>query len=342
MSIKSRKSDHILISLKKNVVSGVDSGFAKYRFLHQALPEISLDKVNTQLILWGKRLSIPLMISSMTGGTLQAEKINHHLAIAAQETGIGLALGSMRIALEIPDLAKTFKVRSVAPHILLFANLGAVQLNRTYNVEHCKRLVDMVAADGLILHLNPLHEALQPGGDTNFSDILKKIELICKQLNVPVIAKEVGWGISTKVAKQLASAGVSAIDIAGAGGTSWSKVEMFRLKNENERRVATAFDDWGIPTTQSLLMVKKAAPRTVIIASGGLMNGIDLAKCIAMGAKIGGMARAFLKPATISAQKVIDEIRIIEKQLRVAMFAAGIKGLEQLSTTELIEENGTK
>ncbi len=339
MSIKTRKTDHIKISLRKDVSSKIQSGFERIRFLHQALPEISLNEVDTHVELWGKRLAIPLLISSMTGGTSQAEKINKNLAISAQETGIGFALGSMRIALERPDLARTFKVRMVAPNILLFANLGAVQLNKGYTVEHCKRLVDLVEADGLILHLNPLHEALQPEGDTDFHGLLKKIEHICKNLDTPVIIKEVGWGISEKAARLLISAGVRAIDVGGAGGTSWSQVEMFRQRIDRERRVTSAFNTWGIPTIDSLRMVKRAAPQVVLIASGGLKNGIDLAKSIAMGATIGGMAIKFLKPASRSTKDVVEEIRVIEKQLRITMFASGVKDLKQLSGLDLIHEN---
>jgi isopentenyl-diphosphate delta-isomerase len=340
MSIRSRKTDHIFISLRRNVTSQVKTGFADVRFLHRGLPEISLADVDTRCQIWGKTLSLPLLISSMTGGTHRAGKINKRLAIAAQKTGVGLALGSMRIALEIPELAKTFDIRSVAPDILLLANIGAVQLNKGYSLEHCRRLVDMVAADGLILHLNPLHEALQLDGDTDFHLLLRKIELICRGLDVPVIAKEVGWGISAEVARKLVNAGVQAIDVAGAGGTSWSQVEMHRLKRKSDRRVAAAFNDWGIPTVESLRMVKNSLPNTVIIASGGLATGIDIAKSIAMGASMGAMARPFLRPATKSTERISDEIRIIEKQLRIAMFAAGIGNIKQLSKAPLFDKNG--
>jgi isopentenyl-diphosphate delta-isomerase len=319
MSIRSRKADHIFISLRKEVISRVKTGFDDIHFLHRGLPEISLAEVDTHCEMWGKTLSLPLLISSMTGGTTQ---------------------GSMRIALEIPELAKTFDIRSVAPDILLLANIGAAQLNKGYSLEHCRRLVDMVAADGLILHLNPLHEALQPDGDTDFRLLLRKIELICRGLKVPVIAKEVGWGISADVARKLVNAGIQAIDVAGAGGTSWSKVEMYRLKRESDRRVAAAFDDWGIPTVESIRMVKNALPNTVIIASGGIVTGIDIAKSIAMGARMAAMARPFLKPATKSTEKIFNEIRIIEKQLRIAMFAAGIKNVKQLSKATLLDKNG--
>jgi isopentenyl-diphosphate delta-isomerase len=342
MSIKTRKTDHIKISLRRDVSSKIQSGFERMRFLHQALPEISLADVDTHAELWGKRLTIPLLISSMTGGTNQAERINKNLAIAAQETGIGLALGSMRIALERPELARTFKVRMVAPDILLFANLGAVQLNKGYTVEHCKRLVGLVEADGLILHLNPLHEALQPDGDTDFRGLLKKIEHICKGLDTPVIVKEVGWGISEKAARLLISAGVKAIDVGGAGGTSWSQVEMFRQRNDSGRRVASAFGNWGIPTVDSLRMAKRAASKIILIASGGLANGIDLAKSIAVGATMGGMAIKFLKPASKSSQDVVEEIKVIEQQLRITMFASGVKDLKQLSGIELIYANDEK
>ncbi|MFN3929561.1 MAG: type 2 isopentenyl-diphosphate Delta-isomerase, partial [Thermoflexus sp.] len=225
--ISQRKADHIRINLEEDVSFGqLTTGFERLRFVHRALPELDLQEVDLSTTFFGKTLKAPLLISSMTGGTEEAGRINRNLAEAAQARGIAMGLGSMRAALERPELLPTFQVRRYAPDILLFANLGAVQLNYGYTVDHCRRAVELVKADALILHLNPLQEALQPEGDTNFAGLLRKIEAVCKALPVPVVVKEVGWGISEEVARLLADAGVAAIDVAGAGGTSWSQVEM--------------------------------------------------------------------------------------------------------------------
>ena len=331
----SRKADHIRINLEEEVRSGLTTGLQRYHFVHQALPELDLADVDLSLTVFEKMLRAPLLISSMTGGTGQARQINQALATAAQETGIAMGLGSQRAAIEQPDLAATFRVRQVAPDILLFANLGAVQLNYGYGVEQCQMAVDMIEADALILHLNALQEAVQPEGDTDFSGLLQKIETVCRSLSVPVIAKEVGWGISKRAARQLAEAGVAAIDVAGAGGTSWTQVEMHRAKNESEARLAAAFIDWGIPTTQSILNVKESAPDVAIFASGGLRDGLDIAKCIALGATLGGMASPFLKAAVRSIEDTIQAINEIRRQMQVCMFATGAGDLENLRKAEL-------
>ena len=335
--IGSRKSDHIRINLEEDVRSGLTTGLERYRFVHQALPEIDLNDVDLQLTVFGKRLNSPLLISSMTGGTSEAGHINRTLAAAAQATGIAMGLGSQRAAIEHPEVAATFQVRQVAPDILLFANLGAVQLNYGYGVEQGQKAVDMIEADALVLHFNALQEAVQPEGDTNFAGLLSKIEALCRRLPVPVIAKEVGWGFSRTAARQLADAGVSAIDVAGSGGTSWTQVEMHRAQTESRARLAAAFIDWGIPTAESILQVKATAPELTVFASGGLRNGIDIAKCIALGATLGGMASPFLKAAVRSLEDTIQAIEEIRRQIQVCMFAAGAGDLDQLRGVELIE-----
>jgi isopentenyl-diphosphate delta-isomerase len=273
----------------------------------------------------------------MTGGTSEAAAINRTLAMAAQETGIAMGLGSQRAAIEHPELVETFQVRDVAPDVLLFANLGAVQLNYGYGIEQCQRAVEMIQADALVLHLNALQEAVQPEGDTRFSGLLRKIEAVARALPVPVIAKEVGWGFSEQAARQLAAAGVTAIDVAGAGGTSWSQVEMHRAKTETHAPLAAAFLDWGIPTAESLQQVRRGAPDMIIFASGGLRGGIDIAKCIALGATLGGMAGPFLKAAAISLESLIQTIHEIEREMQVCMFASGVENLKALRRTKLIE-----
>ena len=334
-----RKSDHIRINLEERVSSSLTTGLENFHFIHQAVPEIDLEKIDLNTKIFQRHLDAPLLISSMTGGVEEARLINQNLAKAAQQTNIAIGVGSQRAAIEDPTLAASFKVRQFAPDILLFANLGAVQLNYGYSVDHCHRAIDMIEADGLILHLNPLQEAVQKEGDTNFTGLLKKIEAVCATLPVPVIAKEVGWGISAKAARQLADAGVQAIDVAGAGGTSWSQVEKHRAADEKQARLAAAFDAWGIPTAESIQQIKLIVPEMLVFASGGLRCGIDIAKCIALGASLGGMAAPFLKAAVKSTDLVVQTILEIKRELQVCMFAAGAADLDQLKNTPLINNN---
>ena len=334
--IEQRKADHIKINLEQDVRSSLTTGLEKYHFVHEDLPELNLDDVDTNLTIFKKRLKAPILISSMTGGTEQAGTINRRLAEAAQASGIAMGVGSQRAALEDSSQVGTFQVRKYAPDILLFANLGAVQLNYGYGLDECRRAVDMIAADALCLHLNPLQEAVQPGGDIDFKGLARKIEEVCGKLEVPVIAKEVGWGISERTAKLLANCGVSAIDVAGAGGTSWSQVEMHRAADEFTRELAGTFVGWGIPTADSILNVKKAAPKMAIFASGGVKDGLDIAKCVALGAKLGGMAGIFLKAAVISTENAMEMMELTSKQLKVTMFAVGVDRLEALTSQNLV------
>jgi isopentenyl-diphosphate Delta-isomerase len=334
--IKDRKLDHIKINLEKDVRSALTSGLEHYHFVHEALPELDLERVDTSLRLLGKTLAAPILISSMTGGTDEAETINMRLAEAAQTVAVAMGVGSQRAALEHAEQAATFQVRRVAPDILLFANLGAVQLNHGYGIDQCRKAVDMIGADALILHLNPLQEAVQKGGDTNFAGLAKKIESVCKKIEVPVIAKEVGWGISQRTAKLLADCGVSVIDVAGAGGTSWSQVEMHRAPDEFTRELAATFVGWGISTAESILNVKKAVPDMTIFASGGIKDGLDIAKCIALGATLGGMAGQFLKASAVSTEKAVEMMKLTKKQIEVTMFAAGVGTLHELKAKNLL------
>jgi isopentenyl-diphosphate delta-isomerase len=321
---RQRKLDHIRINLQNDVGSrNITSGFECYRFTHCALPEFDLEAVDTSVVLFGKHLTAPFFVSSMTGGTPEASEINRRLAEAAQAAGVGMGVGSQRAAIEDPTLVGTYRVRRLAPHILLMANLGAIQLNYGYGLDECRRAVEMIEADALILHLNSVQEALQPEGETRFGGLLSKIEALCRALEVPVVVKEVGWGISEQVARQLANAGVAAIDIAGAGGSSWSQVEMYRAVTDCQRQVAAAFVDWGIPTVESLLMARRGAPDLPILASGGIRDGIQIAKAIALGATACGVAGAFLRAADESTAAVADLISVLVTQLRVAMFAVG-------------------
>lgn len=334
--IDQRKADHIKINLEQDVRSALTTGLENYRFVHEALPEVDLNHLDPSLTLFGRRLSAPILVSSMTGGTSDAGTINLHLAEAAQQVRVAMGVGSQRAALEHPEQAATFQVRKVAPDILLFANLGAVQFNYGYGVDECRRAVDMIQADALYLHLNPLQEAVQDAGDTNWAGIAKKIEEVCAKLPIPVIAKEVGWGISERTAKLLAECGVSAIDVAGAGGTSWSQVEMHRAPDEFTRRLAATFVGWGIPTAESILNVRRAAPDMPIFASGGLKDGLDIAKCIALGATLGGMAGPFLKAAAVSTENVVEMMNLTKRQIEVTMFACGAGRLDGLKDGKLV------
>lgn len=333
--IEVRKNDHIQINLEKDVNSSISNGLEDYYFTHQALPEINLRDIDTKCNVLGKTLSSPLLISCMIGGTAKAEIINQNLALAANQFSIAIGVGSQRAALEQKSLEKSFQIRKYAPDILLFSNLGAVQLNYGYGLDECKRAIDMIEADALVLHLNPLQEALQPEGNTNFSGLLKKIEDLCATLPVPVIVKEVGWGISGKVAKLLNDAGVFAIDIAGAGGTSWSEVEKYRMSDSDKALIAGSFSGWGIPTAESIQMVKENAPNTQIFASGGLRSGIDVAKCLALGARLGGIAGPFLRSAQLGLDQISAHIRRINEEIRICMFCCGISSLEQFDKSLL-------
>jgi isopentenyl-diphosphate Delta-isomerase len=337
-TIESRKADHIRINLEKDVqFPRLTTGLERYRFLHQALPELDLQQIDSSITLFGKKLAAPLVISSMTGGTEMAYRINQHLAAAAQQHNIAMGLGSQRAGIKSPELAYTFQVRSVAPDILLFANIGAVQLNYGYGVAECQRAVDMIEADALILHFNVLQEAVQPEGDVNFAGLLAKVEAVCKSLPIPVIAKEVGWGFSERNVRDLANAGVAAIDVAGSGGTSWSEVEYHRAPSEFHARVAASFADWGIPTADAIQYAVKGAPNLPVIASGGLRDGIDVAKSIALGALAGAMAGPFLKAADQSAEAVDQLIRETVAQLRVAMLCSGAASIPELQRTPMLK-----
>ena len=335
-STERRKADHIRINLDENVAfPRISSGLERYRFTHQALPELSLADIDCATELFGKRLAAPILISSMTGGTDIAARINRNLAHAAQKHRIAMGLGSQRAAIEDDSLAPSYKIRDIAPDILLFANVGAVQLNYGYGIRQCRKAVDMVGADALILHFNVLQEAVQAEGDIDFSGLLAKVETVCKWLDVPVIAKEVGWGFSRRNVKDLLNAGVGAIDVAGAGGTSWSEVEFHRSPTASHARVARSFADWGIPTVDALLYAREAAPQLPIIASGGLRDGIDIAKCIALGATLGGLANPFLRAADESAEAVDTLIQELQAQLRIAMLCTASADINSLSRAEI-------
>jgi len=330
-----RKDEHIKINLDKEVRSELTTKFEKINLRHLALPELNFSEVDTTLNLFGKTLSAPILISSMTGGTSTAAALNLTLAAAADACNIAMGVGSQRAAIENPELSSTFNIRRVAPNALLFANLGAVQLNYGYGIDECQRAVDMLEADALYLHLNPLQEALQPEGNHNFSDLIRKIGLVCRALPVPVIVKEVGWGIDVQLSRQLLNEGVRGIDVAGAGGTSWAKVEMYRQTDPKMAAICSSFSDWGIPTAQNLLQLRELEGNPLIFASGGLQDGIDVAKALALGASLAGFARKFLLAAKVGELELINQIDIIKAELKIAMFACGVAKLSDWNISNL-------
>ena len=340
--IAERKLTHLRAALERDVrFPRLTSGLERHRFVHWALPELDWADIDLRCAFLGHPLSAPLLISSMTGGAeasddLSPRDINLRLAQAAQEFGLALGVGSQRAALEHPELAHTYQVRHVAPDVLLLANLGAVQLNYGYNVAQCRRVVEMIQADGLILHLNPLQEYFQPQGDLNFAGLLGKIEAVCHTLEVPVIVKEVGWGISPQVARKLVQAGVAAIDVAGAGGTSWTEVEGQLISDPLKRGVARTFADWGMPTAEALIAVREALAHVPLIASGGIRSGLEVAKVLALGADMAGIAGPLLLAAHDSSTAVRRLIKQILEELRLAMFGTGSLTLTELRRPGLL------
>ena len=331
-----RKQDHLRIVMGEAVASASSTGLERYRLLHCALPDLDLAQIELGVSFLGRRLAAPILISGMTGGVERGAEINRRLAAAAQVHGCAMGVGSQRVALEQPDLERLFAVREIAPDILLLANFGAAQLNTGYGLKEACRAVEMIGADALVLHLNPLQEALQAHGNTNWQGLLARISELCAGLHVPVVVKEVGWGISAPVARQLVDAGVAAIDVGGAGGTSWSEVERHRAPTALLRRVSSAFAGWGIPTAEAVQMVRRSLPDIPLIASGGLRTGVDAALAIALGADLAGFAAPLLRAAAESETGADDLLSAVLLELRVSMFAAGSADLSQLRHADLI------
>lgn len=336
-----RKADHIRICLDEDVqCHQISTGFERYRFQHCCLPELNRDDITLDTSFLGKTLHAPVLISSMTGGTEQAKLINQRLAAIAQHYRLAMGVGSQRVAVENPDVHSTFAVRAIAPDIALFANLGAVQLNYHYGVDECLRIVDWLEADALILHINPLQECVQTRGDTNFHGLLTKIEAVCTRLPVPVIAKEVGNGISGAIAQKLLDAGVSAIDVAGAGGTSWARVESERAADAKQRRLGNTFANWGIPTAECITDIRAIAPHVPLIASGGLRNGLDIATAIALGADLAGLAFPFLQAASESEDALHDLAEVLIAEITTVLFCTGCASLTDLKHSSVLKRLG--
>ena len=330
--INQRKLEHINIVSEGGDIDRRQNYFDRIHLSHRALPELNLSEVDPSMKFMGKKLSFPLLISSMTGGAdEELVKINRNLALAAEAEGVALAVGSQRVLRSDDAARESFELRKHAPNALLLANLGAVQLNYDMGFADCEAVIDVLDADGLCLHLNPLQEAVQPEGDTDFSSLRSKISVVIQTLKKPIIIKEVGAGISPEDVEHLLAAGVRYIDIAGSGGTSWSRIEGRR---SDDPKLGELFSDWGIPTPLALKLMKPYRNEVKIIASGGIRSGIDMAKSIIMGASLCGIARPFLNPARESAEAVRKEVRRFKKEFTVTMFLLGAGMVEDIAENE--------
>lgn len=327
--IVARKGRHLDVCLAGPVTYTTrTTGFERVDLPYTALPESDLGSVDTGTVFLGKRLAAPLLIGAMTGGADRAAIVNRHLATAAQRLGLGMMLGSQRVMLERPESAASFWVRDVAPDVLLVGNLGAVQLVAGYGATEARRAVAEVAADALAFHVNPLQEALQDGGDVSWRGVRARLAEVVPDVGVPVVLKEVGHGISGPVARSVATVGFAAVDVAGAGGTSWARVEQL-VRHGEVRRPDLA--EWGIPTVEALAEVRAALPGMPLIASGGVRTGLDVAKAIALGARVAAVARPLLAPALDSADAVEDALATIVAELRLVMHLAGASDVAALA-----------
>jgi isopentenyl-diphosphate Delta-isomerase len=329
--IEQRKRDHIDIILSGQAKHTVTGGFERFEFEHNALPDIDFKAIDLSTTFLGKKLRLPYLASSMTGGPTQGGVINRNIAEAAQAMGFAMGVGSQRISLGGgSEHGLDLSIRRSAPDIALYANLGAVQFVHGMTIDDARRAIDTIGADALILHFNPLQEVLQQGGDTNWKGVATAVETICRTLGVPVIAKEVGAGISVSVAKRLADLGVAAIDVAGSGGASWAAVEGLRQTQSQGQSHGETFRNWGIPTAECLHEIHRSMPDMPLIASGGIHSGLDGAKAIRLGATLVGQASALLLAATESVEKVVAHVEAWEKGLQIACFCTGSENLGAL------------
>jgi isopentenyl-diphosphate Delta-isomerase len=338
--IKQRKKEGIDIPLQKNVQAKTTSTYLEYvRLVHNALPEVDYDDIDTSMTFLGKRFSAPIIIDSMTGGTDEATVINGRLGELAEKYGFGMGLGSQRAGLKSEELAATYSIaRKNAPNAFLIANIGGAQLSKGLTVDEAKRIVKMIGANALVVHLNPLQELVQPEGEPRYKGVLGQISELAKTIDIPLIVKEVGAGISKEVAIKLEMANVSAINIAGAGGTSWAGVEKLRaesLKDDLKKHLGEMFWDWGIPTAASLIEVRRAV-KLPLIASGGLRNGLEVAKCVALGASMAAMAYPFLQTAAQSRESLFAFADTILTELKSTMFLVGAKNIAALASSRYI------
>ena len=339
ISITNRKIEHVEICLYEDVEIG-STLLDDVKLVHQSLPGFSLSDVDTSTTFLGKKMSAPIIITGMTGGLPELGKINESLAEAVEELGLGMGVGSQRIAIERKETRETFAItRKKAPSVPLIANLGAPQFVKGYDVKQVEEAIQMIEADAIAIHFNSSQEVFQPEGEPNYSiDILYKLIDIAKSIRVPVIVKESGSGLSMEIAKLFYENGIKYFDTSGVGGTSWVAVEMFRGIRRNNWKAESAklFLDWGIPTAASIVEVRSSAPESIIIGSGGIRNGLDVAKAIALGADIGGFALPALKAAVKGKDALIEFLNKVIFELKVAMFLSGNKDLKSLKRTSIV------
>lgn len=333
-----RKDEHIDHVRSGRGVSRSSSGLEAVRFVHNALPELSHDDIDLSTRFLGRGLPLPFLISSMTGGPSRAEAVNARLAEAAQSTGVVLAVGSQRVALETnggaglgPDL------RRRAPDAMILANLGAVQFALGYGVDEARRAMEMIGADALILHLNPLQEGVQPEGDRDWRGVSRAIEQVAAAFPGRLVVKETGAGLSGAVARRLADLGVAALDVAGAGGTNWGLIEGARATGGRAEALAAPFAGWGVPTARSLSDCAQAAPELDLIGSGGVRDGLDAARAIRLGACLVGQAAGVLEAALTSTEAVVAHLELMAAQLRLTCFCTGSANLDVLAQAPLLE-----
>ena len=330
--IEKRKNDHLALAGSISCQMSSSNGLECIRFEPVALPELNFSEIDTRVQFVDKPLAFPFLISSMSGGVREADKMNATLAEAAEACQVALGLGSMRIALEQKSARSSFKLRRIAPTIPILANIGGTQLIRRNGTSDALRCIELAEADGIYIHLNALQELLQPGGDTNWRGVSAAIKEIADRSPVPVFVKEVGHGISASSAQMLIDLGVSWIDVAGAGGTSWSQIEHIRSGQEG----ISAFAEWGVKTREAIEAIRNNGNSCKLVGSGGLRNGLDVAKVIRIGADIGAAAQPFLEPARTSVDKTIQIIKSWEKEMKIAMFSTGSKNLAELKAAKLL------
>jgi len=334
-----RKDSHLSLALEERVEfpSEDATGFGALRFDHDALPEIDRSEVRTDVELLGKKLALPLVVGAMTGGTPRAGEVNRRLALAAERCGVGFALGSQRKMLVGPAARASYAVRDAAPGLpLLFGNLGAVQLNYGVGIPQLRHLVADVGCDAFNFHLNPLQEVIQPEGDTRFGGLVAKLAAVVPEMGVPVLLKEVGAGISETTALKIRAIPVAGVETSGVGGTSWSKIESLRTRDPVQRSTGELFARWGIPTAESVATCRRILPDRVVIASGGIRNGIEVAKALALGADAVALALPLLRAAERSVDAAVEVIARVAEELRTALFLTGCATVSELRQRRLL------
>jgi isopentenyl-diphosphate delta-isomerase len=326
--------------LNQNVQArNVTTGFEDTSFIHRALPEIDREKIDLTTRVFGHKFAAPLLVGAITGGTQMATKINATIAEAVEQLGLGMGVGSQRAALEDKKVEETFAIaRKKAPKAFLIANIGGVQLKNGYGVQEIQKVVDMIDADAVAIHLNALQETAQPEGQTNFSNVLQKIREVAEEIDKPVIAKETGAGIAFEEARRLEAANVKGIDVSGAGGTSFAAVEYYRAKEREDnvqRRLGDMFWDWGIPTAASIVEAAQAT-YVPIIGSGGIRSGVDVAKALALGASLASFSQPILRSAVKGVKETFRTLSILIDELRNVMFLVGADSVQTLRKTPIV------